>query len=52
MSEMTSKERVMATLNHEEPDPVSNDTISYEVSGHELLRITPQKRSLCFYVFS
>ena len=31
---------------------VSSDTISYEVSGHELLRIIPQKRSLCFYVSS
>jgi len=29
---------------------LSSDTIFYEVRGHELLRIIPQKEFLCFYV--
>ena len=29
---------------------MSSDTIFYEVRGHELLRIIPQKEFLCFYI--
>ena len=39
-------------LNRKPPEviKVSSDTIFYEVRGHELLRIIPQKEFLCFYV--